>query len=62
MLSVHLDSQTVCEGFLLNTRSDMLFRIGRISNHAVKMQRKLVYLEIIKQFSELVQLDDIDAI
>lgn len=40
----------------------MLFRIGRISNHAVKMQRKLVYLEIIKQFSELVQLDDIDAI
>lgn len=40
----------------------MLFRIGCISNYAVKMQRKLVYLEIIKQFSELVQLDDTDAI
>jgi len=60
MLSVHLDSHTVCEG--LNTRKNMLFRIGCISNYAVKMQRKLVYLEIIKQFSELVQLDDTDAI
>lgn len=47
---------------LLNTRNNVFFRIGSISNYVVKMKGKWVYLEILKQFSELVQFDDIDAI
>lgn len=64
MLSVHLDSHTMYEGLklLLNTRNNVFFRIGSISNYVVKMKGKWVYLEILKQFSELVQFDDIDAI
>lgn len=40
----------------------MFFRLGCISIYAVKIQGKLVYLEIISQFTESVHLDDTDAI
>lgn len=38
------------------------FRLGCISKYAPKIQGKWVYLEILKQFSELLHPDDIDSI
>lgn len=40
---------------------NVFLRLGCILKYAVEMQGKYIYLEIVKQFSESVHLDDTNA-